>query len=280
MIRRVETPSDYARCARICNAVEPQQPVTAEQLAARHDGSLLLHEGGGYAFVARSSYPGSAFAMVRVLPEARRRGVGSALLGAAAAEARTLDADSMWGRVREDDGTSLGFVRRRGFADVAGEVAFERDLAENEGELPAGIVELREEHLRGAHAVAVECTPEMATDRAAEAGPFDEWVESELRGAITFVALDGGDVVGYATLFRLPATPDRLEHGLTAVLRGHRRRGVGTALKRAQIAWAAAHGYRRLVTSTDEANAAMRAVNDRLGYRRVPGSILVRGPSR
>jgi GNAT superfamily N-acetyltransferase len=61
------------------------------------------------------------------------------------------------------------------------------------------------------------------------------------------------------------------------VLRSHRRRGIATALKRAQIAWAAARGYTELVTASVEANDAMRGVNERLGYKLLPGWIVVRG---
>jgi len=48
------------------------------------------------------------------------------------------------------------------------------------------------------------------------------------------------------------------------------------ALKRTQLAWAAEHGYRRLVTYTQEGNEAMRAINKKLGYREQPAWILVR----
>jgi len=61
------------------------------------------------------------------------------------------------------------------------------------------------------------------------------------------------------------------------VLRSHRRRGLATALKRAQIAWAAANGYRELVTSSVEGNEAMRTVNERLGYKPLPAWIVVQG---
>ena len=84
-------------------------------------------------------------------------------------------------------------------------------------------------------------------------------------GPVTFVALDEGRVVGYAALY------DRIsglaEHGLTAVLRSHRGRGIATALKRALLRWAAEHGYRELSTWTQDGNAAMQAVNLKLGYR-------------
>ena len=72
-------------------------------------------------------------------------------------------------------------------------------------------------------------------------------------------------------------TPHRLENGLTAVLRSHRRRGIATALKRAQLAWAAEHGYREVVSEMVAGNDGMRAVNERLGYRPLPASIVVSG---
>jgi RimJ/RimL family protein N-acetyltransferase len=59
----------------------------------------------------------------------------------------------------------------------------------------------------------------------------------------------------------------------------HRRRGIATALKRAQISWAAANGYRELVTSSVEAYEAMRSVNERLGFR-PPAWSVVQGPAR
>ncbi|HJW66561.1 MAG TPA: GNAT family N-acetyltransferase, partial [Gaiellaceae bacterium] len=81
MIRVAETRADFERCAEIYNAVEPDRVLTAEE-AASPNGTSLLHEGGGFAFVGPSSVTGSAFGMVRVHPGARGRGIGSALLDA------------------------------------------------------------------------------------------------------------------------------------------------------------------------------------------------------
>jgi mycothiol synthase len=93
---------------------------------------------------------------------------------------------------------------------------------------------------------------------------------------VAFVALDGDAVVGYARLCRL--SDARLENGLTAVRHSHRRRGLAIALKRAQIAWAAEHGYSEILTSTVAGNDAMRGVNERLGYRPFREEIVVEGP--
>jgi GNAT superfamily N-acetyltransferase len=276
MIRRASTRGDLEVCAAIYNAVVPDEPLSVDDLAP--DGAYLIDDAGGYALVKRSSLPGSAFAMVRVRPDARRRGIGSALLAAAADEARALELGSLWGRVAPDDEESLGFVRRRGFEEFGRDVMLVRALEADEGDVPAGIVELGDEHREAAYAVAVECTPDMAIDPPPRTRPYDEWEREELQGAAAFVALDDGRVVGYATLQELKAQPHRLEHGMTAVLRSHRGRGIAQALKRAEIAWAARRGYRELVTYTQERNAPMRAVNLKLGYAERPASIQVRAP--
>ncbi len=280
MIRRAGTPEDLELCARINNAVHPDRAVTVDQLAGA-TGTFFVHGGEGYAYVDRSSIPDCAFATLRVLRDARRRGVGGALLAAARGHAQGLGFAGVWGRVAEGDEESLRFATRRGFEEVTRDVEVLLEIAPGDGEIAPGIVELGDEHRRGAHTVAAECVPEMALPQHAEVEPFDQWLEREERNSpVAFVALDGDEVVGYARLYELSAFPQRLENGLTAVLKSHRGRGIATALKRAQIAWAAEHGYRELKTSMVAGNDGMRAVNERLGYRPLPGWIVVRGPAR
>jgi GNAT superfamily N-acetyltransferase len=275
VIRRAESRADLELCAEICNLVQPEDPVSADDLA-EGDGVLLLHGRDGYAFVAPSSVGNAAYAAIRVRPEARRRGVGSALLVAVAPEGRAFGRTRAWGRVADQE--SLGFATRRGFSETSRDVSVVRDVAPGDGEHRSDIVELGGEHMRAAYEVAAECLPEMALPQLAVAPPFDEWVAKEQRHSpVAFVALDGDEVVGYARLLAFAGTPHRLENGLTAVRHSHRRRGIATALKQAQIAWAAEHGYREIVTSTVGGNAAMRAVNERLGYRLLREEIVVEG---
>ena len=131
------------------------------------------------------------------------------------------------------------------------------------------------EHLRGAYEVEVECVPDVPATTPMTADSFERWHELIERHAVTFVALDGGRVVGYATLEHLYGMQRRLEHGLTAVLRSHRGCGIATRLKSAEIAWAAQNGYQELITFTDTANVPMRRVNVKLGYVEALGPIVV-----
>jgi RimJ/RimL family protein N-acetyltransferase len=116
----------------------------------------------------------------------------------------------------------------------------------------------------------------MPTTEPISAPAYDDWAQEELRGPVVFGAFDAGCLVGYAALVTRPASPEVLEHGFTAVVRSHRRRGIATGLKRAQLAWASEHGYRTLVTYTQEGNEAMREINARLGHVGEPAWILVR----
>src|SRR5207253_7614062 len=93
-----------------------------------------------------------------------------------------------------------------------------------------------------------------------------------------FIALAGDDPVGYATMDDFGRDA---HHGLTAVRREWRRRGVATALKQEQIAAAKRAGFRRLVTGSEERNTPMRNLNAKLGYRPEPSlsTLVVRGPA-
>ena len=79
------------------------------------------------------------------------------------------------------------------------------------------------------------------------------------------MALDRGEVVGYAIVG--DSSSGEPTHWMTGVRRDHRGRGIATALKSAQIAAAREAGVPVLRAQNDLANAAMRRVNEKLGYR-------------
>ena len=60
----------------------------------------------------------------------------------------------------------------------------------------------------------------------------------------------------------------QFEQELTGVVKGFRRRGIATRLKRIGLGWAISNGYESVRTRNDSTNAGMIAVNRRLGFRR------------
>ena len=65
-------------------------------------------------------------------------------------------------------------------------------------------------------------------------------------------------------------------HDMTGVKRAFRGRGIASALKRAEIAWAKREGFRTLETFNNEENAPIRALNEKHGYRPAVGSVTLR----
>lgn len=283
MIRHAETDADLQAYARVWSEVHPDGPISGEEvqrrLAERDDGRrYFVAEAEGQAvgtgFASRTSTPGRAAATVAVLPPYRRRGIGSALLAASVTHARELGASVVSGSLSE---AARPWAERRGFEAFEREVAFVLDLTGDEQRpiAPDGVEigELEERELVDAYRVFAEGVADMPSSEPLETS-FERWRAEADRAPLVLVARKGPLVVGYAQLeWR---TDQVLGHELTAVVRTHRRRGIARALKQAQIAWAAAHGYRRLITDTSWDNEATRRLNESLGYRPLPPLVWVR----
>lgn len=287
MIREALTHDDVAALCRVWAAITPREPMTAEQLLRRKERQperlylLAEYEGEtvGIALVAPTDSPNRRFIGVRVLPEWRTRGIGSALYEPALAHARGLEPEWLSGLVSGADPDALAWARRRGFEEYGRDVELLRPLRGHEQapEALAGIeiIELTPDLREAAYALTREAWEDLPTGFSVEVPSYETWLEEDMSGPIAFAALDGGELVGYAALVRREA-PGLLEHGLTATRRTHRRRGIATTLKRTQIAWAAANGYRELITFTQDGNEAMQAINLALGYEPQPPWIRVR----
>ena len=97
--------------------------MTPEQLLRRKERQperlyLIAEEDGravGLALVAPSDSPGRTFIGVRVLPEWRRRGIGSALYEQALAHARGLKPEWLSTMVSEAEPEAMAWAERRGF---------------------------------------------------------------------------------------------------------------------------------------------------------------------
>ena len=89
-----------------------------------------------------------------------------------------------------------------------------------------------------------------------------------------FIALDGDRVLGYGYL---ELRDEQWWHGFLAVAREARGRGIGGAIKRAQIGYARERGLPSLRTATEVRLTGMRDLNHRLGYRPLYDELVLRG---
>jgi mycothiol synthase len=289
MIRRAESGADLAAWGAVWDAITPREPSASVEVIRRRierepQRLYLLaveeDEPVGLGFCGPSQSPERTAVEVRVLPGHRRQGVGSALLERLVDHAGGLGRPQISGMVLENDPDAISWVTKRGFEEYQRQVELYRELGSEEPapEDPPGIeiVELDASRYEDAYAVWAECYPDMPVRPPIPAPSYDVWLEEEVSGPITFVALDEGRVVGAAAL--LDRIEGLAEHGLTAVRRSHRGRGIATALKQALVRWAAQNGYRELSTWTQDGNAAMQAVNLKLGYLPRPALINVWRP--
>jgi mycothiol synthase len=262
-VRMVVVPNERAPSVEELRRLETPERLL---LLAELDGDLA-----GSGFADRSDMGGLGSLAPRVLPEARRRGVGAALLDALAAHLASHGFSEANALV-DDDG-ALAFAERFGWREVDRQLEQVRTIGRDEEPPRApGGVELvsladRPDLSRALYSdLAVEALADIPVDRPLEVS-FEDWE----RGWVslpdgTFLALADGKVVGCAGLMRDDDHPERAEHSLTAVRRDWRGRGVAKALKQATIAWAAERGIRELSTWTLRGNEPMRRLNERLGY--------------
>jgi RimJ/RimL family protein N-acetyltransferase len=273
--RPCETDSDYAAWLGVRRAVLPdERTASLEELRSVikpgdvHVLAELEGELAGSGLLNRSD-TGNAHVAPRVLPEKRGRGVGTAVLKRLAARAVEQGYTRAGSHVAGDDERSIAFARRFGFEETRRDVQQVLDVRAGESRPMEGIefasIEARPDLLEAAYPVAQQGYEDMPIEGLDIL--LDSWLAEEATlPAGSFAALAKGEVVGFAGLLRWADDPTKAEHGLTVVRRDWRRRGLASALKERQIAWAAANGIRRLVTYTQTGNENMQAVNGRLGY--------------
>jgi GNAT superfamily N-acetyltransferase len=280
--RLVEDDRDIDTYLQVRNRVHPDRPMPREAIddARQKSGHIdviaeLDGEPVGVASVERfGGDPDSDLASmtIRVPRENRRRGIGTALDRRCSEHARRLGKARLWVALRGEDADSLAYYTHRGFEEVGRmrEVWLDLEQAAVTPVVPDGIrmSTLTPEHERGAYEVALEAEPDIPSGADLVPGSFERWRERSLGPLVmpelSFVALDGERVVGYALLGRFDA--ETADHWMTGVARSARGRGIALAMKQQQIAAAKDAGWRFLRTQNDLANAPMRRVNEQLGY--------------
>ena len=308
-VRRIGPADDAGLAAyvRIRSMVMPDDPTTVDEtrwedatypgevarfLAVAPDGEPIGAASTGRIWMHDASYE-RYWLGVWVLPDARRRGVGSALLAAAGEAARVAGKTGFQTELSETYAEGHRWLAGRSFVATDRSKALRlvlAGLAAPDPSPPQGIVLVtladRPDLLPGVHRVAIEAYPDVPSgDEPISVGTLEAFAARDVdRAGIPkdgfVVASDAvtGEAVGFASLIFVPGSTTVAYHDMTAVLRAYRGRGIATALKRAVIAWAVTNDLEALETGNDEMNAPMRAVNAALGYRPIPDQIGLHGP--
>jgi GNAT superfamily N-acetyltransferase len=279
------------------NAIDPQLQTTAEGVrrhrrneeTARHVVARADGEPVGVGVAAEQGDLRStdvAVGFFGVLAEHRRRGVGAELYRALSEHAREIGKGRLQVDLWEDEHDAVTFLARRGFEEVERFARVRLDLADAvvpAGDVPAGIalvpLEGHKHYAGSMYETAVEAYADMPSTDPIEVSfeDFHDWeVERpNLRPDLSILAVADGEVIGFGTI-DMHGTEGF--NSLTAVRRAWRRRGVASAIKRAQIEAAKAAGIEALTTFSERRNVLMRTLNERLGYRPLPDQLRFRGP--
>ncbi len=305
-IRRATDETDLAAIAAITNETRPEWASSVAEMTwsdrtypgsvrfvAEVDGRPIGAATVGRIYVHPPEYD-ALWATVDVLPDARGRGVGGALLREVAAIARDRAKTALHVPATEARPDAVAFLERRGFRVHERQHIVRLDLVDParrdhaatdavEGVVLTTLAE-RPDLIAGVHAVATDAFRDIpGGDEPMAVGDLAEFRARDVdrpgipAGAFVVALEPAGTVIGYASLLFLGAARRVGIHDMTAVRREWRGRGIAGAMKRAQIAWAVEQGVEALETGNDEDNLAMQAVNHRLGYVRGADELIMRG---
>lgn len=286
MVRACVTDDDYEAWRAVRISVLPYERCdTLAELRAKNSEIRLLAlaeiDGTvvGSGMANRSDSQGAGSVAPRVVPDSRRRGVGSALLEVLCDHCVGLGFAEV--RAKVDDEESLAFATHFGFVEVDREVEQVRAIGDERPPtgLPAGVevVTLAERpELWGAcyETFGRQVLADFAVTTPLDVSA-DGWRRGGWSGEPMFLAVHDGEVIGCAGLNLDDDRSDRAENALTAVRRDWRGRGLAAHLKQHTLHWAAGHGIREVYTWTQAGNVAMRRLNEKLGYADGHASVTV-----
>ncbi|MFF0294786.1 GNAT family N-acetyltransferase [Kitasatospora sp. NPDC004614] len=288
------------RLTALTDSVPPPLTRRLTWLASAPDGTPL-----GTAVLGLFISPAQAHLCsltLNVHPAERRRGVGSALLSAAAAAAREDGRRAMLVQAVEGS-PGDAFLTARGFGR-----ALALDYARLDLTSPTSAPAATEVPLHPGYRLiswlgscpdewlatftvsrtAMDDTPMGDTDfgvvvwdearvLAAEKAVEDR---GELLHTVAVVEEATGSIVGFTELVLPADRSGNAQHYGTGVMPAHRRRGLARAMKAEAIRWARTEQpeITGLLTDTADHNAGMIAVNQALGYRTTHRSIEFRLP--
>jgi RimJ/RimL family protein N-acetyltransferase len=209
---------------------------------------------------------------VSVGPAHRREGIGDELYGLGMEHVRTLGAQHVTSMFDESE-AAVAFAHRRGWTEVRAETLSTLDprAVTERPDSALELVRALDLDPRELHRIDEEATRDMPSFEEVSEIDYDEWLDFVWDNPLfTRDGSFGAVVAGRVAAVSLLLVNTEIGRGVnmfTGTSRAHRGRGLALAVKLAATRWAAANGITQIVTTNDETNAPMLAVNRRLGYR-------------
>jgi GNAT superfamily N-acetyltransferase len=247
--------------------------------------------GHAWAIHYPSQSAGLFHLFVVVDPPHQQQGIGARLYNQITQFTQSHGATMLSTEILEREPAALAFAQRRGFTIARHAIAATLDLASFDERPFAGQIEsLEVSGIRFCSFADVGDTPEtrrklyeinrIATvEDPAALEPtfptFETWCRlipdsASFQPTGQLLATDGENFVGFSGIGYDPDT--RTAHTLTTGIHAaYRGRKLAQALKLLAIRFARASGATQIVTETDARNAAMIAINRKLGFQPQPG---------
>ncbi len=227
-----------------------------------------------------------------VHPDFRRHGLGTELERRQRAFARQYGGRELTAGVREDDPGAQAFLSRLGYTEAYRRFQMELDVQlfewsryqrwrERLGGLrlftfaEAGT---SEDNFRKLYELSIMLAADVPHPDGAPRYSYEEfrkWAAAPgSRADAVFIVADGDQWVGMSGLLVPEGRPAYTY--FTGVRREYRGRGLATVLKLAAIEFAKNHRVAAMRTTNDTVNSPMVAVNEKLGYRRLPARLAMR----
>ena len=217
------------------------------------------------------------------------RGIGTALFDWAVSRLGQLQAERIYGNVRNDRPHAQQFVDRRGFQKTGNAQRWSRlevdkanldgyEGAENSLALSGITISTLSEAgatddlLRKLHLLHDEAVRDIPMSETFTETPFELFLEEmndpDISPERVWIAMAEAEPVGIALL---PVKgPLASFNGFTGVKRAYRGRGVARALKLRTVQWCHDHKVKFIYTANDVNNKRMLAINNSLGYQELP----------
>jgi GNAT superfamily N-acetyltransferase len=304
--------SDYDRLIEIYNANYPDYTTSVAEQRARDesiDTTKYLHRRftcldpssgdivgfGQISHVLDMFHPQKYTVRIWVDPARHRTGIGGAIYDRLIQESKELGAIVLWTTNIEDLPHHREFLERRGFRARSRAWESRLDLtsfdptpfqeylrrAESAGvsfHTLQDVLGSDRKSLREIHQLVQDVVADMPSVASSTPVPYDQWEKLELNsptllpeGYVT--AKRGSEYVGLSIVYSIEKEPRNLSQGDTGVRRAYRGRGIATALKLKAIDFGKRNRYEKLKTWNDSTNAAMLAINTKLGFKRQVGWI-------